>query len=296
MKKEIQTNESNNVEKLVDSRSEVSTILSLLERDKAVISEVQKEVLEEEIGELPAIKEGDINVTGVYAYDQGENIEVKVFVRNGLSKNVNFENIPFIIVNSKGEVLARQMFNMKELGEIPAYSARPVKLYFDKNNVYVDKIPMDDWSITFGPRLQIEENVTIEYENLPDKTELEDRVVFDKFLSEQPQLKAGEFSISTFSVGIQKDGTILVTVVMRNGADESVNIEKVPVTVKDAEGNVVKSNLFELDNFTVSPFKAKVCSFAFPTGVQLQEDTSLNDWKVQFNLQELAKPAAENIE
>lgn len=296
MRKEIQANELSSVEKMADSREEVPAVLSLLERDEAIISEVQKDILKEELDEFSTIKEGDIDVEGVYAYDQGENIEVKIYIRNGLSQNVNFEYIPFMIVNSKEEVLAYQMFNMKELGEIPAHSARPWKLYFDKKNVYVDKIPMDDWSIAFDSRLNVEESVTIEYENLPDEIEVSDRLVFEKFLSDQSKLKIGKFGASSFSIGIQKDGTIVVTVVMRNGSNNSIKVEQVPITLKDAKGNVVKSNLFKLDNFVISPFKAKIYNFTFQTGVRLEEDASLNDWKVEFKLRELAKPAAENIE
>lgn len=294
MAKNIQKNKSDKVEKIKDDRLEVPTVLSLLEHDQVVMSDVQKEVLEDELSELPPIKEGDINVSGVYAYDLGDKIEVKIYIRNGISKGVNFEYIPFIIVNSEGETLAYQLFSMKELGEIPAHSARPWKLYFDKKNVYVDKIPMDDWHITFDSRLKVEEYVATEYENLPEGIELEDKVVFDRFLEELPQLKSGEFSISTFTIGIQKDGNILVTVVMRNGSSKPIKIEKVPVTIKDIDGNVIRSNLFELEDFVITPLKAKVCNFAFPTTLKLEQDVALDNWSVTFKLEKVVQGPEES--
>lgn len=288
MVKKAQRNESDKAKKVKDIREEVPTVLSLLEHEAVVMSDVQKEVLQDEVSELPAIKEGDINVSGVYAYDLEDKIEVKIYIRNGLSQNVNFDYIPFIIVNSKGDVLAYQMFNLKELGDIPPHSARPWKLYFDKVNVY-SKIPMDDWKISFDSGLKVEEFIDVEYENLPEGIGAQEKSVFDKFLMELTKLKTGEFSVSTFSLGIQKDGNMLVTLLMRNGSAKPIKIDKIPVTVKDTKGNVIKSNLFELDEFIVSPFKAKICNFAFPTTLKLEEDVALNEWNVSFKLEEPVK-------
>ena len=117
MVKKVQNNESDKFEKIEDDRLEVPTVLSLLEHDDNVMSDVQKEILEEEISELDPIKEDHLNVSGIYAYDLGDKIEVKVYIRNGLSKKVNFEYVPFVILNSKGETLAYQIFNLESLGE-----------------------------------------------------------------------------------------------------------------------------------------------------------------------------------
>jgi SLAP domain-containing protein len=289
MVKKVQNKESNKVEKIEDDRLEVSTVLSLLEHDDNVMSDVQKEILEEEIAELEPIKEDQINVSGIYAYDLGDKLEVKVYIRNGLSKKVNFEYVPFIISNSKGETLAYQIFNLESLGEIPSQSARPVKLYFEKKNVYVDSISMDDWNVGFDTRINVKRRVRAEYENLPKDIDVEEKVVFDNFLKELPELNEGEFTVSTFSIGVQKNGNILITLVMRNGTNKPIKLDKIPMSVKDASGTVVKSNLFELNDFAVSPFRARVCNFAFPTGLALEQDVALENWTVEFKLQEVAK-------
>jgi len=287
MIKKVQNNELNKVEK--DEVLEVPTVLSLLEHDENVMSDVQKEILEEEIAELPSIQEGQLNVAGIYAYDLGEKIEVKAYIRNGLSNKVNFGYIPFFILNSKEETLAYQVFNLESLGDIPPHSARPVKLYFQKKNVNVNEIPIDDWKIAFDTKLQVARRVNTEYENLPRDIELEDKLVFDNFLKELPDLKEGEFSVSTFSVGVQKSGNILVTLVMRNGTNKPIKLDKIPLAVKDANGTVVKSQLFELNSFSVSPFKAKVCNFAFPINLKIEQDMALENWSVSFKLEKEAK-------
>ena len=282
MAKKIQKKEQNST--AVDNREYVPTVLSLLDKDINVISDVQKEILDDELKELPPIEEGQLNISGIYIYDLGEKLETKVYIRNGLSENLNLGFVPLLIINSKGETLASQVFNLESLGTLPPHSARPLKLYFEKQNVKVDNINLDDWKIVLNGKFDITTKVKTIYESLPEKIDVEDKLVFDKFLDELPELKEGEFSISTFSIGIQKNGNILVTSVMRNATNEPVSIDKVPITVLDAESRIVKSNLFKMDDFSVSPARARICNFAFPTNVRPKEDAALNDWNVTYQL------------
>ncbi|RMC92331.1 SLAP domain-containing protein [Clostridium autoethanogenum] len=262
----------------------VSTVLSLLDEEENVVSDVQKEIFEDEIKELPPIKEGQLNVSGIYAYDEGDKLEVKIYVRNGLSDKLNLKMIPFVIKNSKGDILAAQQFNLSCLGELPPHSARPIKLYFDKKNVKVDKIPQDDWEVALNGEFNVTSTVRPIYEGLPEGISDEDKLVFNKFLAELPEMEEGEFSISTFSIGIQTNGNILVTTVMRNGSNQPITINKMPMTVLDAKKRAVKSESFELKDFTVSPYRAKICNFAFPTDVHPEQDQALDGWSVAYKL------------
>lgn len=266
-----------------DNRGEyVSTVLSLLDEEENVVSDVQKEIYMDEIRDLPPIKKGELNVSGVYAYDLGDKVEVKVYIRNGLSTNLNLQKIPFLIVNSKGETLASQTFNLASLGKLPPRSARPVKLYFEKKNLKVDKIPQDDWKIVLNGEFNITSKVRPRYEGLPKGISVEDKLVFDKFLDGLPEMEEGEFSISTFSIGLQRNGNILVTTVMRNATNKPITINKMPMTVLDKNRRAVKSNNFIMKDFTVSPYRAKLCNFAFPTDVHPENDQSLDGWSVIY--------------
>lgn len=278
MVKKTQHDKENNGEEYV------STVLSLLDEEENVVSDVQKEIFIDEIRELPPIKEGELNVSGVYAYDEKDKVEVKVYIRNGLSYNLNLQKIPFLIVNSKGETLASQTFNLSALGQLPPHSARPVKLYFKKENLKVDKIPADDWKIVLNGEFNVTSKVRPRYEGLPDEISVEDKLVFDKFLDELPEMNEGEFSISTFSVGLQTNGNILVTAVMRNATNKPITINKMPMTVLDKNRRAVKSQNFMMKDFTVNPYRSKVCNFAFPTDVHPENDQALDGWSVIYKL------------
>ncbi|WP_039657048.1 SLAP domain-containing protein [Clostridium tyrobutyricum] len=261
----------------------VSTKLSLLDKDNVVISDVHKEILEDEIKELPPIKEGELNVSGAYIFDQGDKYEIKVYVRNGLSENLNLEDIPFVIKGSKGEILASQLFDLRALGQLPPHSVRPIKIYFNKENVKVDKIP-EKWELALNGTFKISRKVKTRYEGLPEKISDKDKKVLQDFLDGLPDIEEGEFSISTFSIGINTDGTILATCVMRNAALKPITLEKVPVTLLNEDRKIVNSNEFKLKDFTVSPYRARLCNFSFQTGIKPEKAQELKDWSIVYKL------------
>lgn len=258
--------------------------LSLLEKDQKVMSNVQKEILEEELDELLPIKEGQVNVAGIYAYDLKDKYEVKVYLRNGMKNEINFEKIPFKIINSKGDLLASQVFDLKSMGDIPSNCGRPWILYFDKENVFVDKISMDDWKVVFDNSLKALRNLTVDIENLPDEIDSESKKVYTDFLEGLPALKEGEVSFSKFSIGINEDGYLLVTIVVRNGCNKGINIEKLPMTIRDEKGNFVASESFDLKDLKVSAMKAKVCNFAFPLQIKEKAVIPLDSWQIEYNV------------
>lgn len=271
-------------QKEVNREEALDIKLSLLEKDQEVMSKVQREILEEELDELVPIKEGQVNVAGIYVYDLGDKYEVKAYLRNGMKNEINFEKIPFKIINSKGELLASQVFDLKSMGNIPSYCARPWILYFDKENVFVNKIPVDDWKLVFDNSLKALRNLTVDIENLPEGIDVKSKKVYTDFLEELPALKEGEVSFSKFSIGINEHGYLLVTIVVRNGCNKGINIEKLPMTIKDQEGNFVASEVFNLEDLKVSPMKAKVCNFAFPLQIKEKAVIPLDSWQIEYNV------------
>lgn len=267
-----------------DKKSQyVYTKLSLLDKDDVVLSDVHKEIMKDEIKELPPIKEGQLNLSGIYIYDVGDKYEVKLYVRNGLSYNLNLKNLPLVIENSKGDILASKMFDFTKIGELPPHSVRPVKIYFSKQDFKTEPLP-DDWKIALNGTFKITREIKPVYEGLPENISDKDRRVFDEFLEGLPKIEEDEFSISTFSIGINTDGNILVTCVMRNASSKIVTVNKVPITLLNQDKKVVRSNEFELQNFDVHPYKARVCNFVFPTTVRPERAQELKGWSIVYKL------------
>lgn len=261
---------------------EVKTELSLLQRNEDIISDVQKEILEEEISELHSIKENDINISTVYIFDNGEELESKVYFRNGLNRDVNFEFVPLILLNSKEEEIASNTFDLREMGNIPPGGARPWKIYFDKKLVKMEKFENEHCKIVFDHKLKAVNYADIEYEQIPQMFEGY-RSVFEKFLYELPRIEKGQLSISTFDLVLSEDGKIIITLVIRNSTGKDIQLNEIPITIKDENDTIVTSNKFLLDNFMVKTMKAKICNLVIETDMKVENGVSMKDkWKVIF--------------
>lgn len=272
-------------EKIDDSQKYIDVELYLDEDSQRKISDVQKEYLEEELREaITSVKEGQINIAGIYAFDQGDEVEVKAYLANGLSKNINFEDVPIYIINSKNEKLAYQIFDLSGEGDIPSGKAIPVKLNFKKENVFVDKIPQDDWKLVFGSNdVKGVRYVNIELESIPEGIEESEIKVFQEFLESLPKLERGQGSISVFTITQYENGDLLMTLLVRNATDEAVTMTKMPITLKTEEGERILSGVFEIENFTVNPYKARVLSLIFKKEViNIEEDFDLSTCKIIF--------------
>lgn len=256
--------------------------LSLSEREELTASEVQKKSLTEELESFPPVNDGDVNVAGIYEFDMGDYIEVKVFIRNGLNDPINFETVPFILTNSKDELLAYQVFNLKDLGTIPPKSARPYKLNFDKKNLKVDKISPDDWKIGFDTNLQAKTYADIEFEGIPEGMSEENKFVLDTFLRTLPRIERGQVSFSKFNLALTAEGEFDISIVIRNGVNKDVSIDKMPVKLKDQEGNIVFAAEFQFKDFKVSANKARLINLKAQSNITSNGTIDLNGCTLLF--------------
>ncbi|NMM65063.1 SLAP domain-containing protein [Clostridium sp. P21] len=264
-----------------EEKQNVKIELSLPERFEAIVSDVQKDIMNEEISGFEPIKENDINISTVYTFDDGDEIEAKVYFRNGLPTNINFEYVSLVMINSKKEIVASKRFDLREMGDIPTGGARPWKLYFEKSCVDMKKFSTQDCKILFEKNIKAVNYAKFEFENFPEEFQ-NFKGEFDKFLEDLPKIEGGNLSISTFSINVQKNNNIVVTIVIRNSIKRSVKIEQIPITIRDENDNILVNGNFNLNNFVVSPMKARMCNLAFETNLSADEVMKKDKWKVVY--------------
>lgn len=247
-------------------KQNVEMELSLTERFDAVVSDVQKDIMNEEISGLEPIKENDINISTIYVFDDGDEIEAKVYFRNGFLKKVNFEYVPLVLVNSQKDIVASKVFDLREMGDIPSGGARPWKLYFEKSSVDMSKFSPENCKVIFNKNIKAVNYAKFQFQDFPE--ELNNfKGEFQKFLENLPNIEKGKFSTSTFNITLQQNGNLIVTIIMRNSVEKAVKIEEIPVTIKDENDNVVVSGKFQLNDFTINSMKARVCILTFETNL-----------------------------
>ncbi|WP_446898500.1 SLAP domain-containing protein [Clostridium sp. LBM24168] len=262
-------------------KNSVKTKLSLLEKQDIIASDVQKEILNEEIADLPPIKEDDINISTIYAFEDSESIEVKVYFRNGLHRKVNFEYVPLTLLNSKGEIVGNKVFDLTEMGDLEYGAARPWKLFFEKSVVDMDKFSAEGCHVIFNGSMKAVKYAPVAL----DESSLEDEKyvpMFREFMDSLPKVHRDSVSISKFKVAIQKQGKIIVTLLIRNGCSKSVKIDKLPITVKDEKGTVIASAVFSTNGLKIESMKARVCNFAFDINMDVESSIVMDNWNVVF--------------
>ena len=257
--------------------------LHLNEYDTGVMSDFQKEFLREELAELPPIEDGQVSINGTYAFDMGDKIEVSVYLRNGLSKQVNFDQVPLEITNKKGDVLAKQVVDMKNFGILPPFSARPYKVYFDKANLFVDAISNDDFKVQFEASISAINTVEVEFEDMPEKIDHELKTSLTEFLKKLPLVKNGDVNIEVFKTLKCMDNSISIVFLIRNGYDKAIKLEKLPITVKNAQGELIASGVFDIENVSVNSHKAKIYDFTITEEYIVNKDFHIENCKVYFN-------------
>lgn len=264
------------------SKTAVSGIkLFLNEKDETIMSEVQKKNLIEELNSFLPIKDGEIDVKSIYIFDTGDSIEVKVFFRNATDKTVTFDKIPMVLYNSKNDIIARQVFNLVNIGDIPEHSARPYKLYFDKASFNRDMLSYDNLYIGFDTNVSVVEYKDFEFEGLPENISEENKFTLESFLKSLPKIEGG-VDLQKFSIGLNESGEFLISVILRNGLDKPLSIEKLPVTVLDENKNKVFSAQFTVPDLKINPNKAYFLNLAYKTDVIPDNNMDLSNWELIF--------------
>ena len=267
---------------IISEKEALNIELHLNEYDKGVMSDFQKEFLNEELAQLPPLEDGQVSINGIYTFDMGDKIEVNVYLRNGLTNQINFDKVPLVIVNKNGDILAKQTMHMQGFGILPSYSARAHKFYFDKENVFVDTIPMDDWKIQFENSVSAINTIKIEFEDMPENMDHDLKNNFIQFLDMLPYIKAGDVNVEVFKTEKRMDNSISIVVLIRNGCDKVINLEKLPILVEDLQGEIVASGIFETQNVNVNPHKAKIYELVITDDNIVNKDYDIDNCKVHF--------------
>ncbi|MBU3130328.1 SLAP domain-containing protein [Clostridium tagluense] len=267
---------------IISEKEAVNINLHLNEYDKGVMSDFQKDFLSEELAGMPPLEDGQVSINGVYTFDMGDKIEVSVYLRNGLANQINFHKVPLVIINQKGEVLAKQIMDMHDFGILPPFSARPYKVYFDKINVFVDTIPMDDWKIQFEKSISAIKTVKVELDEMPKDMDRDLKNSFIKFLNKLPLIRSGDVNIEVFKTLRCMDNSISVVFLILNGYDKIVKLERLPILIVDEQGEVVAKGIFDIENINVNPHKAKIYDFTITEEYIVNKDYDISNCKVYF--------------
>lgn len=253
-----------------NSNKDVVVKLSIKPEIEKLMLGMEKNLIEEDLENIPPIKEDEVYFHSLYMFDNGEEIEVSLYILNGLSNSINFERLHASIVDEENETVITQIINFKDVGIIPAQSVRPHKIYFDKSNMSEGKKISNNCKIVIGDSVKAISNVQIDMENVPTTFNATELKELHQLLEKLPLVKPEEVSITAYNAKLY-DGNIYITLLIRNGKSTKYKLDTIPISVYDSNKNKVVGNVFRVDNIELNPYKARLYNFIF-TKEEFQSD------------------------
>jgi accessory Sec system S-layer assembly protein len=231
--------------------------------------------------ELPPLKPNQISLSGIELRAEENELIVSAFVRNSLSKGIKLEETALLLVGPNGDHLARKVFNLNELGEIPAKSSRPWHFAFELSDVISVEIPAEGWKLAFEIKSPVKHQLDLDEawgKALPD----EEKENLKKMVESLDPPKSGEVNFLGLQARKNEIGSLSITILIRNGNERNVQLHQLPLQVEDANGDIVAKGGFSLDNFEVKANSSKPWTFIFPKELVLIEQPDLSKWKIQI--------------
>ena len=106
--------------------------LDLEESWEKSLAETDKEKLEQLVKSITPPKAGEVNFMGIQArIDENGSLHTTLLIRNGSEKNVKLEQLPLIVEDASGEVIAKGGFQFDHL-EVKANTSKPWTFIFPK--------------------------------------------------------------------------------------------------------------------------------------------------------------------
>ncbi|MGY0691399.1 accessory Sec system S-layer assembly protein [Virgibacillus sp. FSP13] len=225
----------------------------------------------------PKLNVNQISIYGMELTKGKNGLQVTGLIRSTVTKNIQFGKTTILLLNADREPIARKEFDLSKLGTLPTNSARPWTFIFESNKIMTNSDePIDDWSLAF----ELKKKHQLDLEESWEKSIAEDtKASLTKFLNNAPSLKPGEVNFMGIQAKQVENGDLAVTILIRNGADKNIQLEQIPLGIKDASNEEIARGSFKLENFTVKANTSKPWSFVFPSTMIKKEEIDLSKWQ-----------------
>lgn len=263
-----------------ESTDEVETTLSL--HPQWELSQEQEYVFRFLANELEPLKPNQISLSGIDIDVEPANGSwlVKSFFRSSLEQSISVGSVELMLLDAEGKTLASQEFDLKELGDIPGKSARPWVFVFTKDNIFAEEPPAENWKLAFNVQSMVPHKLELE-QAWEDGLTAEQKEALEKVVDNMPKLKPREVNFAGFQVKKQDDGSIAASIFIRNGHSKQINIEKLPLELVDATGEIVARGSFDLAPLSVKANTSKPWTFIYPKEMVQKEEPDFSRWTIR---------------
>lgn len=228
--------------------------------------------------ECPPLKPNQLSLSGISLMKEGEDYRVTAFIRNSLNKSIRLNEITLVLLNEEEQLLGRKKFNFQEVGEIPARSSRPWHFIFTKKDLFTEDLPERGWKLAFWLTPSMRKHSLDLAESWKKSLAAENIKKLEEIVDSLAPPKPGEVNFMGLQARFAENGDLHVTLLIRNGSEKDINLEQIPLHVKDADDDIVAFGLFKLKDFTVKANTSKPWTFIFPKSLVKKEKPNFERW------------------
>lgn len=265
----------NESEEQVNDEATVETELSL--HPTWTMSTEQNYVYRFLNNELEPLKPNQISLSGIELHEDGDNLVAIAFVRNSVNKPITFNNTTLLLLDQDKQLIARHEFNLEELGELPANSSRPWQFLFPKETIVKRDFLKSDWTLAF--EIKPKHSLDLE-ESWNSSLSAEGKEQLQRIVDGLTPPKEGEVNFMGLQASKKENGDLHITVLIRNGSLNTINIQQLPLQVFDAQDELVAKGGFQLNDLEVKGNTTKPWTFIFPASLVIKAEPDLSRWKV----------------
>lgn len=228
--------------------------------------------------ELPPLKPNQVSISSIDYVQEEDQFIFSIFIRNSLNQSIRLGDTTLLLLDEGQQVIARKTFDLSEVGEIPACSSRPWQLSFHQSE-FMREIPEKNWKIAFElkPKHRLDLDPSWK-EKLSNEQVQSLRNLVDRLAPP----KENEVNFFGIKAEYAENKALIITLFIRNGRNDDIAIQQLPLQVKDSKGEIVAKGSFQLNNLTIKANTTKPWTFIFPPSVQLVKDADFTKWKVEI--------------
>ncbi|MFY0543136.1 accessory Sec system S-layer assembly protein [Brevibacillus sp. H7] len=259
----------------------VATALSLHPSWEAKLSSQERYALSFMAQELPPLAEGNLSIAGISLTPHEEGVEVTALLRNGTNRPIRLNTMTLLILFGDQQLFTRQSFDLSQIGEIPPYSARPWTFVFNREHFLQVNVLLTNWKVAFElaqKKLVLPQQLELEESWIKALTD-EQKNHLIELAKRLPPLQQGEVNIQSVSISRTEDG-LRALLLIRNGSNQSLSLERLPLALYDATGDKVAEGVFELGGLTVNANTSKPWLFIYPQESIIKQEPDFTRWKV----------------
>lgn len=247
---------------------------------KVMLTKAEKYAINFIHSELPKIPKGQLAVNGFEIKMEPSGMRCTAFIRNSTDKNIRIEDINMVLINND-QVIARQTFDLRDLGEIPALHSTPWDFTFRPESFLVDLngLQIGKWKLAFELKRRMELALDIP-DTWKKSMSPEQQQQLAEIAKKLPLPQPDTVNFTGIEATMDQEKNLRVVLMIQNATNKNMTIHQLPLFVRDNAGDIVATGVFEMGDFEVKAYTAKPWMFVFQPHLVKKDTPDFSRWVV----------------